>query len=101
MADAVLLVRIELAERLVVAGGHEHRVVAEAAIAPRRPDQRAVDSALEALDLTVVGPGERQGAGEVGVAARFRARRLDLLPDALHGTGKVANPVFVLGPACR
>ncbi len=43
--QAVLLLARHLAEGAVVAVGQEHRVVAEALLAARRPDQRAVDAA--------------------------------------------------------
>ena len=56
---AVLLLRAHLAEGTRMAVGQEHRVVAEALVAARRPDQRAVDAAGEGLDLAVR-RGERQ-----------------------------------------
>ena len=78
VAHLVLHRGVELAERLLVADRHEHRVVAEAAVAARRPHERSVDPAVERLGLAVVGPGDRQRAGEVGGAAPRRARSLRL-----------------------
>ncbi len=49
VADAVFLVRVHLAEGDVVAIGDEHRVVAEALVAARRPGEAAVDFAAEHL----------------------------------------------------
>ena len=61
---------------------NEHRVVAEALIAARRPRELAVDPAFEPFDLAVVRPGDRQRADEMRVVAgigrrppRPRARR--------------------------
>ena len=51
---------------MVAAGRHEHRVVAEAALAARRPDQRAVDLALEASRTWPSGQAQRQRADELG-----------------------------------
>ena len=102
VADRVLFRRVDLAEGLVVAGGDEHRVVAEALVAARRPDQRAVDPAFEALDLAVVGPGERQ-------ARRRNARRGPASGPAAStsrqtrsiAAAEVAVAGLVLGPARR
>src|SRR4051812_28433373 len=57
VADCLLRVG-HLGEGLVAAFGDEDRVVAEAAGAAWRPDQSAVDPALEPFDMAV-GPGER------------------------------------------
>src|SRR5512143_3950443 len=65
MADGMLADGIHLAEGLAAALGQEDRVVAEAALAARRPDEAPVDMALEALDMAV-GPGERERADEMG-----------------------------------
>ena len=101
MADRMFELRIQLAEGPPVAHGHEHRVVAEAAIASRRPNQRAVDAALEGLGLTVVGPGNGERAGEMRGRRGVRLSRLDLAPDLFHGAHPVALAVFILGPARR
>src|SRR5690242_10803475 len=101
MADAVLKLRIEFAERLFIAHWHEHRVVAEAAFAARRPDEDAVDSPVERLGLTIVRPGDRQRAGEVRRRSRVRLGRLDLPPDLLHRAHPVAIALGILGPARR
>src|SRR3546814_19883264 len=68
VADGVLRRGVELAEGRVMAVRPEHRVVAEAAFAARRPDEGAVHRALEGLDMPVR-PGERPGAGELRAAA--------------------------------
>src|SRR5262249_51232209 len=80
VADAVPQVRVHLTEAFVIAQGHEHRIVAEAADAARRPNERAVDPALEALDMPV-GPGDAQRAGEEGIAAGFRSGAFQMLLD--------------------
>src|SRR5690606_40587129 len=46
VADAVFFVRADFSERLLAALGNEDRIVAEAAIPTRRPDEGAVDSAF-------------------------------------------------------
>src|SRR5438046_7052993 len=101
MADAVFEVRIELAEGLVEADRLKHRVVAEAFVAARRPDEGAVDAAVERLDLSVVGPGDRQRADEMRGGSSVRLRRLDRAPDLLHRPHPVAVAVLILGPAGR
>src|SRR6267378_2229743 len=60
VADFVLFRGIHLAESERTAGRYEHRVIAEASIAPRRPDQVALDLAAEQLDMDIagIGPGE-------------------------------------------
>src|SRR4051794_29998861 len=81
--------RLHLAECLLMAGGHEERIVAEAVAAPRRPGDGAVDPALEPFAMAV-GPAQGQGADEMGVAARFRAEPLELVMDSLHRQVEVA-----------
>src|SRR5437868_9964349 len=98
MADAVLELGIELAEGLVVADRLKHRIVAEAPVAARRPDEGPVDAAFKRLDLAVVGPGDRQRADEMRGGSSVRLRRLDLTPDLLHRPHPIAVTVFVLGP---
>src|SRR5690349_2757767 len=84
MTDAMLQLRIELAEGLFVADGDEHRVVTEAPISPRRPDENPVDAPIEGLGLAVVGPGDRKRAGKMRRGRRVRLGRLDLAPDLVH-----------------
>ena len=69
---------VELAERPVVADGHEHRIVAEAALAARRPHEDSVDPPVERLGLPIVGPCDRQRAGEVRRGGGVRLGGLDL-----------------------
>src|SRR4051812_47995611 len=66
MTNLMLQRRVELAEGLVMADRHEHRVIAEASLPTWRPDENTVDASVEGLRLSVVGPGNRQRAGEVG-----------------------------------
>src|SRR6185369_3049193 len=66
VADRMLMFWLELAERLLVTDGNEHRIIAEAAVAARRPDERAVDAAVEGFGLAVIGPRDGEGTGEVG-----------------------------------
>src|SRR5205085_11347356 len=54
--QAVFLLARHLAEGLLVTLRHEHRIVAEAEIAARGPNQGTVDAAFELLHVTV-GPG--------------------------------------------
>src|SRR3546814_13833623 len=67
-ADRVFGVGIHLAEGLVAAIGQEDGIVAEPLVAARRPDERAVDPAFEPFDMAD-GPGERERADEMRVAA--------------------------------
>ena len=50
-----------------VAVGQEHRIVAEAGGAARRPDQRAVGAGLDFLEMAV-GPGDAQRGDEMRLA---------------------------------
>ena len=53
----------------------EHWIIAEALVAARRPDQRAVDLGLEVLDMAIR-PGDAQRGDEMRLALRSaRARR--------------------------
>src|SRR5690349_3689678 len=92
--------RFDLAEGPLIAIGDEHRVIAEAVRPARRPDERAVDAALEALDRTV-GPGDRQRADKVRVMPAVGTRGLDFVPHAHHRAVEVAVAILVLGPARR
>ena len=64
---AVLFGRVHFAEVRRAAGREEHRVVAEALVAARRPDRGAVDAADEGLGVPVR-PGEAQRRDEPGAA---------------------------------
>ena len=94
----MLGVGVDLAEAVVHAVRDEHRVVAEALVAARGPHQLAVNLALEAFDRAV-GPGQRQRAHEMRVAAGVGARGLDLGPDLFHPAPEVAVAELVFGPA--
>src|SRR3974377_1085609 len=60
----VFFVARHLAEGAPMSVGEEHRVVAKTPLAPRRPNQRAVDAALELLEVTVR-PGDAQRRNEM------------------------------------
>src|SRR5215469_5514563 len=79
MADLVLLRRVHLSKGLSPAQRHEYRVVAKAAVAPRRPGQRAGHLAAEELD-TASGPGESEDGDEYRIAVLAA----ELLLDPLH-----------------
>src|SRR5690606_27163799 len=90
---------LHLAEGLRAALGQEHGIVAEAARAPGRPHQRAVDAAF--MDrASPVRHGEAERAGEMRLTL-FRGRRAaggELLLDIAHGEREVARGT---GPARR
>src|SRR5690606_9768188 len=67
--------------------GLEHRVEAEAARAPDRPHQGALDTALE-RGGGAVGPGHRQVAAKEAAPV---GRAAQLLVDPLHGDEKVPS----------
>src|SRR5688572_11051090 len=90
----------DLAKGPLIAIGNEHRVIAKAVLPARRPDERAVDAALEAFDRAV-GPGNRQRADEVRVMPAVGTRCLDFVPNTLHRAIEVAVAILVLGPARR
>src|SRR5688500_16423605 len=108
----MLVGRVHLAKRLLAAGGDEHRIVAEAPLAARRPHQNTLDPALEPFAVAV-GPAQSEGADKMGVAARVGAKRLQLFPDAAHRAAEIAlagdlagigfgrNPRVDEGPARR
>src|SRR4051812_8810662 len=86
----MLFLAAHLAERPVVTVGQEHRIVAEALVAARRPDQHAIDAGLEFLHM-VVRPGNAQRRDEVGasvVAVPGRAG-CEIRFDLLHGAAEV------------
>src|SRR3954447_6972358 len=89
---------VELAERRVIAHRNEHRIVAKALLAARRPHKRSVDPAVEGLGLAVVRPGYRQRADEMRGRWSIGLGRLRLPPDTLHRPHPVAIAVRVLGP---
>src|SRR5262249_39842420 len=97
--QAVLLLRRHLAEGAVVTAGQEYRIVAEASGSARWPDQRAIDTRLELLDMAIR-PGDAEGRDEMSAALRGRCRaaRNQLVFDLLHGAAEVAR---LAGPACR
>ena len=92
MADGVLLVRRHLAEGFRTTVRLEHRIIAKTVGATDRPDQDAMNSALEGLHMAV-GPSQRQGTDELSLAVRIVA---DLLVDLV-----MAWPKSLLGPAQR
>src|SRR6476661_4303150 len=101
MADLMLVLRLQLTEGLFVTHRHEHGVVAESALAPRWPYQRAVHASFESLRLAVVGPGDRERAGKMRRRRRIRLGRFGFAPDLFHCPHPVAVTGFVFGPAGR
>src|ERR1700688_755606 len=65
--QAVLRLAAHFPESEIISIGQEHRVIAEALVATRRPNQRAVDAGLEFLDMAVR-PGDAQRRDEVRLA---------------------------------
>jgi len=99
MAHLVLVERVHLTERNLLAHRNEHRIVAEAAVSSWRPDERSVDAAVKGLRLSIVRPGNRQRACEMRSRSRVWLGRFDLAPDLFHGMHPVPVAVFILGPA--
>src|SRR4030081_3175155 len=97
--QAVLLVARHLAEGEREPVGQEHRVIAEALVAARRIDQRAVDRGLEFLDMAVR-PGDAQRRDEMRLAALRRggAALAQQRVDPRHGAGEILGGA---GPARR
>src|SRR5215469_15366571 len=93
MADPMLLRGIQFAEGQLSALRDEHRVVAETAIATRRPGKASRDLASEELGLAV-SSRQREHGDKVGVAV-FVA---DLLVNPLHRDPEV---LCRAGPAGR
>ena len=93
MADGMLFLRCHLAEGALIAFWHENGVIAEAPVAPGRPDELPLDPPLEDLEVTL-GGSQCQGADEfrapIGVSAQllFHAiHREPWWPDELpHGS---------------
>src|SRR4051812_8350226 len=80
MADAVLELGVELAERFVIADRHEHWIITKAFVAAWRPDKSTVDAAFERLRLAVVGPCDSKRAGEVCIMPCFGSGSFGLTP---------------------
>ena len=99
MGRLVLHCRLHFAEGLGEAAGHEHRIVTEAFVATRRPNQDAVDAAFENVTVAL-GPGKAEGADEMGLArvGRDGAPGLELFFDIAHGQRKILGST---GPARR
>src|SRR5438477_12744984 len=88
--DFMLGIWVHFAKGHIMSFGQEHRIIAKAMFAARRPDERAMDLAFEILDMAV-GPGNRQHADEMR-ASLFRcggAQGLKLLLDIAHGEGEI------------
>src|SRR5438128_1833015 len=96
MVYRVLIRRGHFREGHVPADRLEDRVVAEAVLTPRGPHKSAVDPAFEDLALAVVGPGDGEGADEVGASAGFGVPLEHLAVDALH---RHAEILVLAGPA--
>src|SRR3546814_3567777 len=73
----------------VGAFGFKDRIIAKTVGAARRPDDEAIDTTLECLDMPI-GPSEGEGADEMGVMPRFGAFGSQIVPDKLHRQAKVA-----------
>src|SRR5690242_10615144 len=97
--DLMLGVGVHFTKGLAPALGQEHRIIAEAALAARRPDESAMHLAAEILDMAVR-PGDREHAHEMRLACigRCCAPSFELLLDIAHGKGEVLG---WSGPACR
>src|SRR6202011_3257776 len=91
VTDPMFLCRLDFAEGRLPALGHEHRVVAEAALAARRPDQGSCDLAAEQVEIAVA-PGERQHRDEEGAAVLLA----EFAMHALHRDAKILGRA---GPA--
>src|SRR5262245_54333600 len=82
-------------------GWYEHRIVAEASVAARRPHKRSEHFAFKAFDLAIVGPGDGQCTGEMGIVTRLVSGGLHFAPHPFHGSAEVAIAFLILGPTCR
>src|SRR5437667_6966198 len=89
LRPAVFVLATHLAKRKPKSIGQEHRIIAEALVAARRPDQRAVDPALEFLQMAVR-PGDTQDRDEMGFAA-FRREGIALAQTGLDPLHRVAE----------
>src|SRR3954469_7366138 len=88
--QAVLLDTGHLAERAIVAIGQEHRIIAEAGGAARRPGQGAVDARLDLFEM-IVGPGDAERGYEMrgALVGRGGAALLQQALDLRHRGGKI------------
>src|SRR5262245_32016359 len=86
----MLGVRVHFTKSLLVPAGQEHRIITEAALAARRPDEGAMHLAAEILDMAVR-PGDGEHADEMRSTALRQggALRLKLLLDIAHGEGEI------------
>src|SRR4029077_19933931 len=84
VADPVLMLGIDFAEGLIVSIRHKYGVVAEAALAARRPGQPTVYLAAKCLDRAVR-PGQRQHRDEI----RAPVLLAELAMDPLHRDAEV------------
>ena len=76
---------IHFAECLCSIGGEKNCIIAEAVIAPWRPDQHTVDAALEGFTMSV-GPTQRKRADETRIPVTLPGNGV---LDPLHGRGKI------------
>src|SRR5919198_4476651 len=88
--QTMLLYVRHLAECKRVPVRQKHRIVAEAVLAARGPDQSALDHSVELLHVAI-GPGEAERAHELRLAFAGRVRAALAQPafDRLHGSLKV------------
>src|SRR5262245_61529977 len=86
----MLLYVRHLAKGKRVSIGQKHRIVAEAVLAARGPDQGAVHGGVEVLHMAI-GPGEAERAHELRLALAGRMRAALAQPPfyRLHGSLKV------------
>src|SRR5271154_1131245 len=89
--NPMLLLRVHLAERAVMAVGAENRIVAEPGRPARREDERAIDPPLERLERAIR-PREGQHTDEGGAPRRRRAERFEFTLDPRHGAAEVLAP---------
>ncbi len=94
MAFGVLFCGIDFAERLSVAGRDKNRIIAKAALAAWRPDDRAVTKAFIDHGFPVR-PGQTERADKAGRAV-VRFAQLGL--DTGHGAHEIAVAVRIFRP---
>src|ERR1700722_14878974 len=97
--QAVFLDARHFAKRTLMAVRQEHRVIAKALVAARRPNQHAINLSLEILAMTVR-PSDAQRRDEMRLApVRRRGPALaQLVFDRLHGAAEI---LVGSGPAGR
>src|SRR5437868_14522017 len=93
----VLLFATHLPESKVKSVRQQHRIVSEAFLAARRPDQRAIDDSLEFFDMAIR-PRDRQYRDEMRLAA-VRREGIALAQAGLHLFHGVAEISVLAGPA--